>query len=85
MKFVLGILLCSQLTGTCMPPYQWPEKFDDSYDCMVQGYVAALEKIEEMGREDVNNNKIYIKFGCYPEQQLEGEPAKFDTLVKLWY
>ena len=50
MKFILGILLCSQVTGTCLPPYQWPEKFDDGYDCMVQGYVAALEKIEEIGR-----------------------------------
>jgi len=47
MKFILGILLCSQITGTCLPPYQWPEKFDDGYDCMVQGYVAALDKIEE--------------------------------------
>ena len=61
-----------------MPPYQWPEKFDDGYDCMVAGYVQALAKIEEMGREDVNNNKIYIKFGCYPEVVVEkGEPASY--------
>ena len=68
-----------------MPPYQWPEKFDDGYDCMVQGYVAALEKIEEIGRGEVNNSKLYIKFGCYPEiVQKEGDPAKFVRLVKLW-
>jgi hypothetical protein len=61
------------------------KRFDDGYDCMVQGYVAALEKIEEIGREEVNNSKLYIKFGCYPEiVQKEGEPAKFDRLVKLW-
>ena len=61
-----------------MPPYQWPEKFDDGYDCMVAGYVQALAKIEEIGRDEVNNNKIYIKFGCYPEvAQQEGEPASY--------
>ena len=84
MKFILGIIICSQLTGTCMPPYQWPEKFDDAYDCMVQGYVAALEKIEDIGRKEVNESKIFIKFGCYPKQEQQGQPTKFDTLVKLW-
>jgi hypothetical protein len=62
-----------------MPPYQWPEKFDDGYDCMVEGYVQALAKLEEIGRDEVNNNKIYIKFGCYPEAivQQKGEPASY--------
>ena len=60
MKFILGILLCSQVTGTCMPPYQWPEKFDDGYDCMVAGYVQALAKIEEIGRDEVNLSLIHI-------------------------
>ena len=71
MKFILGIIICSQLTGTCMPPYQWPEKFDDGYDCMVEGYQMSLEKIEEIGRDDVNKHNIYIKFGCYPEKVYE--------------
>ena len=71
MKFILGILLCSQVTGTCMPPYQWPEKFDDGYDCMVAGYVQALAKIEEIGPEKINKNLIHIKFYCSPiEDQL---------------
>ena len=78
MKFILAMLICSQVTGTCLPPYPWPEKFDDGYDCMVQGYEAALQQIKEMGPEDVNENKIYIKFGCYPEvAQQEGEPASY--------
>ena len=84
MKFVLAILICSQVGGTCLDPYKVPEKFDEGYDCMVKGYEMSLEKIKEIGREDVNKHNIYIKFGCYPELQLQGQPTKFDTVVKLW-
>ena len=85
MKFILAILICSQVGGTCIDPYKVPEKFDEGYDCMVKGYEMSLDKIKEIGREDVNKHNIYIKFGCYPEQVYEkGQPTKFDTIVKLW-
>jgi hypothetical protein len=51
---------------------------------MVTGYEIALDKIQEIGREDVNKHNIFIKFGCYAEQKQQGQPTKFDTLVKLW-
>ncbi len=51
---------------------------------MVTGYEMALDKLQEMGREDVNKHNIFIKFGCYQEQKQQGQPTKFDTLVKLW-
>ena len=47
MKFILTILICSQVGGTCLPPYKVPEKFDDGYDCMVTGYEMALDKIQD--------------------------------------
>ena len=34
MKFILTLIMCSLYAGECMPPYQWPERFEDSYDCM---------------------------------------------------
>ena len=39
----------------------------------------SLAKLEEIGRDEVINNKIYIKFGCYPEAvvQQKGEPASY--------
>ena len=46
MKFILTLLICSQVSGTCLPPYQVPEKFDDGYDCMVTGYEMALDKLQ---------------------------------------
>ena len=63
MKFILTILICSQVAGTCLPPYQVPEKFDDGYDCMITGYEMALDKLQEMGREDVNKHNIFINDG----------------------
>ena len=84
MKFILAILICSQVGGTCLDPYKVPGKFDEGYDCMVTGYEMSLDKIKEIGREDVNKHNIFIKFGCYPESQPQGQPTKFDTVVKLW-
>ena len=75
MKFILTMLICSQVGGTCLPPYQVPEKFDDGYDCMVTGYEMALDKLQEMGREDVNKHNIFIKFGCHQEIKQEGQPT----------
>ena len=35
---------------------------------MIEGYQMALEKTIEIGREDINKNRIYIKFGCNEDQ-----------------
>ena len=47
-------------------------EFDNEYDCLVTGYEESLKKIQEIGEIDVNEHKMYIKFGCYevePENQ----------------
>jgi len=66
MKFVLTLLMCTSVGNQCLPPYQNPTIYDDAYDCMIDGYTMSLEKIEELGRQDVNEQQIYIKFGCNP-------------------
>ena len=70
MKFILAILICSQVGGTCLDPYKIPEKFDEGYDCMVRGYEMSLEKIKEIGREEVNKYNMYIRFGCTPDNTI---------------
>ena len=35
---------------------------------MVNGYNKSYDKIVEIGREDVNEYNIYIKFGCYEDK-----------------
>ena len=68
MKFLLSLIICSQVAGTCLEPYPWPETFDSQYDCMVFGYEESLNKIQEIGREEVNKHNIYIRFVCMPEE-----------------
>tara|TARA_R100000655_G_scaffold4362_2_gene13984 strand:- start:3 stop:215 length:213 start_codon:yes stop_codon:yes gene_type:complete len=67
MKFLLSLIICSQVAGTCLDPYPWPDNFDSQYDCMVFGYEESLNKIQEIGREEVNKHNIYIRFICTPE------------------
>ena len=68
MKFVLALIICSQVAGTCMPPYEWPETFNTQYDCMIFGYEESLNKMKQFGRTDVNKYNMYIRFTCTPQQ-----------------
>ena len=54
MKFILSLIICSQVAGTCLEPYPWPESFDNQYDFMVFGYEESLKKIQALGPEEVN-------------------------------
>ena len=66
MKFLLSLIICSQVANTCMPPYQWPEQFDNSYDCMMYGYEESMNKMREIGKSESNENGIFIRFTCTP-------------------
>ena len=70
MKFILTFLMCSFIDGktTCLPPFQSEVEYVDAYNCMLDGYTEAYNKIVEIGREDVNQYRIYIKFGCHENQ-----------------
>ena len=67
MKFLLTMIICSQVAGTCLPPYPWPATFDTQYDCLLFGYEESIVKMEEIGRTDVNKYGMFIKFYCTPE------------------
>ena len=70
MKFILTLLMCSIVDGktTCLPPLQSEVEYVDAYECMLDGYNQSYNKIVELGREDVNQYNIYIKFGCHENQ-----------------
>ena len=70
MKFLLSLIICSQVAGACLEPYQWPDTFDSQYDCMVFGYEESLNKIQDIGREEVNKHNIYIRFVCTPDNSI---------------
>ena len=64
MEFLLVLTICSSVAGDCLPSYTWREPFRSHYDCAQFVYKEASEKIEELGRKDVNEYGIVIKFSC---------------------
>ena len=71
MQFLLSLLICSQVAATCLEPYDWPQRFNSQYDCLMFGYEESSKKMEEIGREEVNKYNMYIKFYCTPEEVVE--------------
>ena len=69
MKIVLAFIMCSYTAGSCLPPYIYPEKFNDQYDCFIEGYKQSILKMEQIGREEINEHEIYIRFICSPENE----------------
>ena len=63
-EFILVLFLCSTVHKTCLPPYQFHERFDDPYKCMVVGYEESAERMKALGQAEVNKHKLYIKFDC---------------------
>mgnify|MGYP003126786919 FL=1 len=69
MKFILGLIICSSVYGTCLEPYHWPDTFNSHYECMIFGYEESMKKAKEIGPKDVNEFGTIIKFYCYQEPQ----------------
>ena len=70
MKFVLSMILCSSVSGTCLEPYRMTSKYDDLYSCLQGCYSESIIKTEKIGPKDINEHKIFIKFFC---QELKAE------------
>ena len=70
MKILMSLIICSSMAGECMPPFPWPETFNTKYDCLVFGYEESKRKLEEIGREEINKNGMYIKFICTPDPSI---------------
>ena len=69
MKFLLTLVICSGVAGECMPPYRWPTTFNTQYECLMFGYEESIVKMKEIGREEVNQYLMTIKFYCQPVQE----------------
>jgi len=67
-KIILTLVICSYSTGTCLIPYEYPKDFNDMYECLMTGYEESIKKTEEIGKDQINQHGIYIKFGCQEKQ-----------------
>ena len=70
MKYTLLMLICSLAAGECMPPHAMPDKYNSIYDCLNAGYAESLKKSKEIGREEINQHQIYIRFICQEQQEI---------------
>ena len=70
MKILLTLYLCSTVAGTCLEGFEWPERYDDMYDCMITGYNTSIDKMVEIGRAEVNEYDMFIKFTCMAESTI---------------
>ena len=66
MKFVLILIMCSGMSGQCITPFEWPERFDTMYECLQYGYGESSKKLAEIGPDTVNEAYAHIKFYCQP-------------------
>ena len=66
MKILLTLIICSYTSGSCLPPYEWPQQYSDMYDCFQAGYETSFKRMEMLGRDEVNKHQIYIRFTCAP-------------------
>ena len=68
MKFFLFLWVCSAVNGACMTPaLQHPQPFNSHYECVSAGYLDGLQMIQNMGREEVEKNRLFVAFNCKPE------------------
>ena len=80
MKYTLLMLICSLAAGECMPPHPMPDKYNSIYDCLNAGYAESLNKSQEIGRRDVNQHRIYIRFICEENKVIVPPPKpKIET------
>ena len=70
MKIALFLIMCSGVSGDCMPPHYF-NTYTNYYDCFDAGYTESLKKTKEIGKEEINEHKIYIRFNCVEQPQEE--------------
>ena len=70
MKILLSLVICSQVAGTCLEPYEWPQRFDTQYDCLMSGYEQSIIKMQQIGPEEVNKYNMFIRFTCTAEKTI---------------
>ena len=62
--------MCSMNTGQCPSSSLAGYQFNSHYDCVNSGYAIAqktyrnLKEIEEWDIDNINKNKIVVKFEC---------------------
>tara|TARA_R100001460_G_scaffold8301_2_gene20649 strand:- start:1328 stop:1540 length:213 start_codon:yes stop_codon:yes gene_type:complete len=62
-NFLLVMKVCSVLDGTCLPERE-VSYHDTWFECARAGTVETLVLMDAIGEDLINNNKLYITYGC---------------------
>ena len=65
-KFILVLQVCSFLSGECKIAVQPPVVYNDWAECAADASVKSLELLQKEGKDNVNQYRLAVKFGCYP-------------------
>ena len=52
------------------PALQSPQPFNSHYECVNAGYIDGLQMVQNMGREEVEKNRLFVAFNCKPETSI---------------
>lgn len=72
MKIALFMIMCSAAANTCMDPFKF-STHDTHFDCLKAGYEESINKIDEIGKQEINKHRIFIKFICTPDTEVKIE------------
>ena len=77
MNFILTMFICASTAQgiQCLPPVKFDLLYKDGYDCMVDGYIKAHDKLVAIGRDEINKNKISHSLNFY-----SAENGKFKSI-----
>ena len=56
--------MCSFLNFTCSPPVEYPNKFDNWYDCMLKAHDESVELLMTVPQDVVESNRLATKYTC---------------------
>jgi hypothetical protein len=70
MKFMLVMMLCSQLYGTCMTPVNNDERYIDFQSCLIEGYEQSAIVLQGLPKNEVNSKQLYVMFKCKPQTDI---------------
>lgn len=65
-KFILILQVCSFLSGECKIAVQPDIVYNEWAECAADASVRSLELLQKEGKNNVNQYRLAVKFGCYP-------------------
>ena len=66
MKYVIILYMCSFSTSPpqCMPGHILGIEFNTYDQCILEGYLQSHKTLKSLEQEEINKNKLAIKFDC---------------------